>query len=141
MPKKNEDKEETEEEEELIPNYDSEIINDDHKRITKQMSTFINLKNLTVKNLKAISDLNYVEQIIIFRQRSLKEVGHDLKKLFPKQFHQKEIQNIHQTRYRKQVIDAIEEEKKAESSKPRRSKRLERIEILGGYIINNALLD
>ena len=82
-----------------------------------------------------------MEQIIFFRQRSLKEVGHDLKKLFPKQFNQKEIQNIHQTRYRKQVIGDIKEEKKAESSKPRRSKRLERIEILGGYLINNALHD
>ena len=123
-------------EEELIPNYDSEIINDDHKQITKQMSTFINIKNLTVKNLKAVSELNYEQQIIIFRQRSLKAVGNELKKTFSKEFKDHDLQNIHETRYRKKIVDAIEQQKKEEASRPRRSKRIEKIEIVGGYVIN-----
>ena len=76
--KKDELLEKDEKDDELVINKNSYNVNDDSGRIDKEMETYI-VKNLTQKDFKKMRDVfSYDKLVVIFRQKSLRQVDQAL---------------------------------------------------------------
>lgn len=143
--------EKDEKDDELIIDRNSYNVNDDSGRIDKEMETYI-VKNLTQKDFKKMREMfSYDKLVVIFRQKSLRQVGDKLKEKHPSLFKKSEMvkfQNIHDTRFKKEQVELINELRKAETGNEnrrmtRRRTELEKLSgkghvkrILDGYDIN-----
>ena len=94
---------------------------------------------------------SYDKLVVIFRQKSLRQVGDKLKEKHPSLFKKSEMvkfQNIHDTRFKKEQVELINELRKAETGNENRRMTRRRTEleelsgkghvkrILDGYDIN-----
>ena len=81
--KKDEILQKDENDDELIIDKNSYNVNDDSGRIDKEMETYI-VKNLTQKDFQKMRDkFSYDKLVVIFRQKSLRQVGDKLKEKHP----------------------------------------------------------
>ena len=116
--KKDEILEKDEKDDELVIYKHSYNVNDDSGRITKEMETYI-AKSLTQHDFKKMRDVFSCDKlVVIFRQKSLRQVGDKLKEKHPSLFKKSEMikyQNIHNTRFKKEQVDLINELRKVET--------------------------
>ena len=135
--KKDEILEKDEKDDELIIDKNSYNVNDDSGRIDKEMETNIT-KNLTQQDFKKMRDVfSYDKLVVIFRQKSLRQVGDKLKEKHPSLFKKSEMikyQNIHNTRFKKEQVDLIDELRKVETGNENKRvpRRMAKLEILSG---------
>ena len=81
--KKDEILQKDENDDELIIDKNSYNVNDDSGRIDKEMETYI-VKNLTQKDFQKMRDkFSYDKLVVMFRQKSLRQVGDKLKVKHP----------------------------------------------------------
>ena len=156
MSKKKTKKVEEEVDDVLIENKDSSNDNDDFSKITDEMSIFIKKKELIPSDfVKIKSQFDFNNQVVIFRQRSLKHIGEQTMSKYPTLLTKSQFRMMlhdHDTRFQKQKKEIIQkirhEENKSGSvaGRTRAETRRNEIEILkngkglhdiiDGYVIN-----
>ena len=135
--KKDELLEKDEKDDELVIDKNSYNVNDDSGRIDKEMETYI-VKNLTQKDFKKMRDVfSYDKLVVIFRQKSLRQIGDKLKEKHPSLFKKSEMikyQNIHNTRFKKEQVHLINELRKVETGNENKrvTRRMAKLENLSG---------
>ena len=156
MSKKKTKKVEEEVDDVLIENKDSSNDNDDFSKITDEMSIFIKKKELIPSDfVKIKSQFDFNNQVVIFRQRSLKHIGEQTMSKYPTLLTKSQFRMMlhdHDTRFQKEKKEMIQkirhEENKSGlvSGRTRAETRRNEIEILkngkglhdllDGYVIN-----
>ena len=140
MSKKKTKKVEEEVDDILIENKDSSNDNDDFSKISDTMSIFIKKKELIPSDfVKIKSQFDFNDQIVIFRQRSLKHIGEQTMSKYPTLLTKSQFRMMlhdHNTRFQKEKKEIIQkirhEENKSglASGRTRSESRRNEIEIL-----------
>ena len=144
--KKDEILQKDENDDELIIDKNSYNVNDDSGRIDKEMETYI-VKNLTQKDFQKMRDkFSYDKLVVIFRQKSLRQVGDKLKEKHPTFFKKSEMlkyQNIHDTRFKKEQVELINKLRDVETGNENRrvTRRRTKLETLTGKGHGKRILD
>ena len=144
--KKDELLEKDEKDDELVIDKNSYNVNDDSGRIDKEMETYI-VKNLTQKDFKKMRDVfSYDKLVLIFRQKSLRQIGYKLKEKHPSLFKKSDMikyQNIHNTRFKKEQVHLINELRKVETGNENKrvTRRMSKLENLSGKGHGQRILD
>ena len=156
MSKKKTKKVEEEVDDVLIENKDSSNDNDDFSKISDEMSIFIKMKELIPSDfVKIKSQFDFNNQVVIFRQRSLKHIGEQTMNKYPTLLTKSQFRILlhdHDTRFQKEKKEMIKqirhEENKSGSVVGRTRSEIRRNEIeilkngkglhdlLDGYVIN-----
>ena len=106
MSKKKNKKVEDETDDILIENKDSSNDNDDFSKISDSISIFIKKKELIPSDfVKIKSQFDFNDQIVIFRQRSLKHIGEQTMNKYPTLLTKSQFRMMlhdHDTRHQKQ---------------------------------------
>ena len=135
--KKDELLEKDEKDDELVIDKNSYNVNDDSGRIDREMETYI-VKNLTQQDFKKKRNVfSYDKLVVIFRQKSRRQVGDKLREKNPPLFKKSEMikyQNIHSTRFKKEQVGLINELRKVETGdeNKRVTRRMAKLETLSG---------
>ena len=112
MSKKKTKKVEEEVDDILIENKDSSNDNDDFSKISDTMSIFIKKKELIPSDfVKIKSQFDFNNQVVIFRQRSLKHIGEQTMSKYPTLLTKSQFRMMlhdHNTRFQKEKKEIIQ---------------------------------
>ena len=106
----------------LIENKDSHTDNDDFAKIEDAMKKFIDKKELVMSDFVKIKHdfPEFKDQVVIFRQRSLKHIGEETMNKYPKLLTKSQFRVLlhdHDTRFKKEKIAIIQKIRQEENKR------------------------